>query len=266
MGREVWKDSAVSADYVRTRGKHYVRAADRNFPNPLTGIRPKPDFGQYWVYETEGHMWYDALLVKFDKRLSHRHQYGVTYTLSSTEDDTWPEFITQGGGPQAWYNPGAERAYSATSGLNADDHERHRVTVNGLVQLPWGFDLSGVIVANSARRYNITTGRDNNGDGVLADRPNLVNGAYVDPGTGPAVQGSLGKNAGIRAKYFGVDARLAKAFRIHDFSFRLIGEGFNITNRVNYNTFQGNIRSAQFNTPISAFRPRTIQIGAQFDF
>ena len=243
-----------------------MRAADRNFPDPSTGLKPRPDYGQYWVYDTNGHMWYDALLVKFDKRLSQRHQYSVTYTLSSTEDDTWPEFITQGGGPQAWYNPGAERAYSATSGLNADDHERHRLTVNGLVQLPWGFDLSGVIVANSARRFNITTGRDNNGDAVLADRPNLVNGAYVDPGTGPAVQGTLGKNAGIRAKYFVVDARLAKSFKIHQFSFRLIGEGFNLTNRVNYNTFQGNIRSAQFNTPISAFRPRTLQVGAQFDF
>ena len=121
-------------------------------------------------------------------------------------------------------------------------------------------------MANSARRFNITTGRDNNGDGVLADRPNLVNGAYVDPGTGPAVQGSLGKNAGIRAGYLAVDARLAKEFRIQNLSVRIIGEAFNLTNRVNYNTFQGNIQSAQFNTAISALRPRTIQLGAQFDF
>jgi hypothetical protein len=266
IARQLWKDSAIAADVVSTRGKHYVRAADRNFPDPITGLKPRPDYGQYWVYDTEGHMWYDALLVKFDKRMAHRHQYSVTYTLSSTEDDTWPEFITQGGGPQAWYNPGAERAYSATSGLNADDHERHRLTINGLVQLPFGFDLSGVIVANSPRRFNITTGRDNNGDGVLADRPNLVNGGYVDPGTGPGVQGTLGKNAGIRSKYFVVDARLAKSFKVQEFSFRIIGEAFNLTNRVNYNTYQGNIRSAQFNTPISAYRPRTVQVGAQFDF
>lgn len=266
VARDLGGDFALSADYVNTRGKHYVRAADRNFPDPVTGLKPKPDFAQYWVYETEGHMWYDGLLVRLEKRMSHNYQFSLAYTLSKTQDDTWPEFITQGGGPQAWYNPGAEKALSATSGLNADDDERHHVTLSGLVKLPLGFELSGVIQANSRRRFNITTGRDNNGDGVLADRPNLVNGAYVDPGTGPGVQGSLGKNAGIGPNYFAIDARLAKVVRFKEKSFRLIGEAFNLTNRVNYSAYQGNIRSATFNQPISARRPRTIQIGAQFDF
>ena len=129
-----------------------------------------------------------------------------------------------------------------------------------------GFDLSGVLQANSRRRFNITTGRDNNGDGVLADRPNLVDGRYVDPGTGPGVQGNLGKNAGIGADYFALDARLVKVFTVKEVSLRLIGEAYNVTNRVNYSGYQGNIQSALFNQPISARRPRTIQVGAQIDF
>lgn len=266
VARDLRGSFALSADYVRTRGKHYVRAADKNFPDPVTGLKPKPTYAQYWVYDTNGKMWYDGLLVRLEKRMSRHYQFSLAYTLSKTEDDTWPEFITQGGGPQAWYNPGAERALSATSGLNADDDERHHVTLSGLVKLPFGFDLSGVIQANSRRRFNITTGRDNNGDGVLADRPNLVNGAYVDPGTGPSVQGSLGKNAGIGPNYFAIDARLAKAIKFKDTSFRLIGEAFNLTNRLNYSGYQGNIRSATFNQPISARRPRTVQVGAQFEF
>lgn len=266
VARELGGNFALSADYVRTRGKHYVRAFDTNFPNPVTGLKPKPDFAQYWFYDTNGHMWYDGLLVRLEKRMSHHYQFSLAYTLSKTLDDTWPEFITQGGGPQAWYNPGAEKALSATSGLNADDDERHHVTLSGLVKLPLGFELSGVLQANSHRRFNITTGRDNNGDGVLADRPNLVGGAYVDPGTGPGVQGDLGKNAGLGPDYFAIDARLAKVIGIKDVRFKLIGEAFNITNRVNYSTIQGNIRSALFNQPIAARRPRTIQVGAQFDF
>ena len=107
-----------------------------------------------------------------------------------------------------------------------------------------------MLQANSPRRYNITTGRDNNGDGVLADRPNVVSGAYVDPGTGPGVQGNLGKNAGITEKYIALDARLAKSFAIKTVRLKLIGEAFNVTNRVNYATFQGNIRSALFSQPI----------------
>ncbi len=264
--REFGGNFAISADYVMTRGKHYVRAADKNFPNPVTGLKPRPDYAQYWVYDTNGHMWYDGLLVRLEKRMSHNYQFSLAYTLSKTQDDTWPQFITQGGGPQAWYNPDAEKALSATSGLNADDDERHHVTLSGLVKLPLGFDLSGVLQYNSHRVFNITTGRDNNGDGVLADRPNFVNGAYVDSGTGPGVQGNLGKNAGIGPNYFAIDARLAKVVKLKDRSFRLIGEAFNLTNRVNYSAIQGNIRSATFNTPIAARRPRTIQVGAQFDF
>jgi Carboxypeptidase regulatory-like domain/TonB dependent receptor len=266
VAHELGGNFAISADYVSTRGKHYVRASDKNFPDPVTGLKPKPDFAQYWVYDTNGHMWYDGLLVRLEKRMSHNYQFSLAYTFSKTLDDTWPEFITQGGGPQAWYNPSAEKALSATSGLNADDDERHHVTLSGLYKLPLGFELSGVLQANSHRRFNITTGRDNNGDGVLADRPNLVNGAYVDTGTGPGVQGNLGKNAGIGPDYFAIDARLAKTFSVKDLRLKVIGEAFNITNRVNYSTIQGNIRSALFNQPIAARRPRTIQVGAQFDF
>jgi hypothetical protein len=266
VARELSAQFAVTADYIHTRGQHYVRAFDHNFPDPVTGLKPRPDYAQYWTYDTNGNMWYNGLLVRLEKRMSHHHQFSLAYTLSKTMDDTWPEFITQGGGPQAWYNPGAEKALSATSGLNADDDERHHVTLSGLVVLPLGFELSGVMQANSARRFNITTGRDNNGDGVLADRPNLVNGVYVDPGTGPGVQGNVGKNAGLGTGYFAIDMRIAKAFRLSGTKFKLIGEAFNMTNQVNYSAFQGNIRSALFNQPISARRPRTFQLGAQFDF
>jgi hypothetical protein len=266
VARELGGNFALSADYVHTRGKHYVRAADTNYPDPVTGRKPRPDYAQYWLYDTDGHMWYDGLLVRLEKRMSHNYQFSLAYTLSKTLDDTWPEYITQGGGPQAWYNPGAEKALSATSGLNADDDERHHFTLSGLGKLPWGFEVSGVLQANSPRRYNIVTGRDNNGDGVLADRPNLVNGGYVDPGTGPGVQGNLGKNAGVTEKYIALDARLAKTFTVKVVRFKLIGEAFNITNRVNYSTFQGNIRSALFSQAIAARRPRTFQVGAQFDF
>lgn len=271
VARELGGNFALSADYVNTRGKHYARAVDTNFPNPVTGVKPRPDYAQLAVFETEGNMWYNGLLVRLEKRMSNNYQFSLAYTLSSTKDDTWCEFITQGCGPQAWYNykGDVEKAYSAGTdrgNLNADDHERHHLTLSGLVRLPLGFDLSAVVQANSKRRYNITTGRDNNGDTVLADRPNLVNGQYVDPGTGPGVQGNLPKNAGIGANYFAIDARLAKVVRFRDKSFRLIGEAFNVTNRVNLNAFQGNIRSATFGQAISARRPRTIQIGAQFDF
>ncbi len=89
---------------------------------------------------------------------------------------------------------------------------------------------------------------------------------YVDPGTGPGVQGNLGKNEGITEKYIALDLRLGWGINVKTMRFKIIGEAYNITNRVNYSTFQGNIQSAQFGQPISARRPRTFQLGAQFDF
>jgi outer membrane receptor protein involved in Fe transport len=266
MAQELGRVFAVSADYVHTRGKHNSRAFDHNFPDPVTGQRPRPDYAQYWTYDTNGRMWYDGLLVRFEKRMSQNYQFTLSYTLSETQDDTWPQFITQGGGPQAWWNPEAEKAPSATSGLNADDDERHRMVLSGLVTLPWGFDLSGVITARSSRRFNITTGRDNNGDGVLADRPNFVNGAYVDPGSGPGVAGNLPKNAGVTGDYFTIDMRLVKEFRLNAIRLKAIGEAYNLTNRVNYTSYVGNITSGLLGQPNATGRPRTVQLGLQFDF
>ena len=98
------------------RQAHNPRATDNNYPDPSTGLKPKPDYAQYWSYDTDGRMWYDGLMVRLDKRMSHNYQFSVAYTLAKTEDDTWPLFITQGGGPQSWWNPRAEKAPSAVSG------------------------------------------------------------------------------------------------------------------------------------------------------
>jgi hypothetical protein len=48
---------------------------------------------------------------------------------------------------------------------------RHRVQMNGSASLPWQLRLSPLITLSSGRPYNITTGRDLNGDGLFNDRP-----------------------------------------------------------------------------------------------
>ena len=68
------------------------------------------------------------------------------------------------------------------------------------------------------------------------------------------------------ANYFGIDGRLSKVFKVKTLRFKVIGEAYNLTNRVNYTAYQGNIRSALFNQPTAAGRPRSFQLGAQFDF
>jgi hypothetical protein len=48
---------------------------------------------------------------------------------------------------------------------------RHRVFISGNIAAPFGFSLSPFFVANSGLPFNITSGRDSNGDSLFNDRP-----------------------------------------------------------------------------------------------
>ena len=48
---------------------------------------------------------------------------------------------------------------------------RHRGFIGGSLSGPWGVSLSPFIILASGAPFNITTGRDLNGDGVFTDRP-----------------------------------------------------------------------------------------------
>jgi hypothetical protein len=283
VGKQFSSGLSVNIDFLRNKGNNLARPFDQNAPNPTTGIRPIAGYAELYTYDNSGESWYNALMVKAEKRFSHGSTFLISYTNSSNQDTMWPLFATQAAaGPQSWSNPSAEKAYAAGSGGNSDYYEPNRGTVSGLQQLPWGFQFSGIFTYFSPLRFNITTGRDNNGDGVLSDRPNfstvaaggscagvLVNGGcYVDPGTGPAVAGNLPRNAGVFSRGFAsLDLRLAKSFKFKErYSIQLMMEAFNIMNRTNYSSYTGNIRSALFDRPTAAYDPRQLQFGAKFNF
>jgi hypothetical protein len=43
-------------------------------------------------------------------------------------------------------------------------------------------------------------------------------------------------------------------------------EGYNLTNHINYLTYQSNVTVATFGQPLSAGPTRQLQLGARFDF
>jgi hypothetical protein len=46
----------------------------------------------------------------------------------------------------------------------------------------------------------------------------------------------------------------------------LMVEAFNVTKRVNFNSYTGSIQSQFFGRPQSADNPRQVQLGVRFDF
>jgi hypothetical protein len=69
--------------------------------------------------------------------------------------------------------PSNQYNIAADYGRSAFD-VRHRLFLGGTVALPYAFRLSPFLMASSGRPFDVTIGRDLNGDSIFNDRPGLV--------------------------------------------------------------------------------------------
>jgi hypothetical protein len=135
----------------------------------------------------------------------------------------------------------------------------------------------------SALPYNVTTGRDDNGDTISNDRPagvtrNTGRGrAVVDLSTRLAWRLAFGSApaAGpggpqIRLLRGGADANPLGEMPAGDgtkrYGIELYAQAFNLLNHVNATTFSGVTASPFFGQATAAAPPRRVEIGARFSF
>ncbi len=79
--------------------------------------------------------------------------------------------------------------------------------------------------------------------------------------------GNLGRNANIGPSFVTLDARLSKLFQVQRYRFEAFVEAFNATNKVNFASPQGNLRSALFGTSTSIQgNQRQVELGFRVDF
>jgi hypothetical protein len=136
---------------------------------------------------------------------------------------------------------------------------RHRLVANVIYQLPWAIQLGGIVSANSAPPYNITTGTDDNRDGQNNDRPA---GVSFNSARGDA--------------FFQTDIRISKRIAFRRFTGEVLWEMFNVFNTVNFNNYNGNQSSAPgvtakgiptgFGQPRQAFDAFQGQLGLKLTF
>jgi hypothetical protein len=144
------------------------------------------------------------------------------------------------------------------------------------------FRLGTSIRVQSALPYNITTGRDDNGDTISNDRPagvtrNTGRGrALVDLSTrlswsmgfgtraattqGPQVRILRGDNADPLRDMPGADMQNMR------FGLELYVQAFNLSNRMNALNFSGVLTSPFFGQPTSAAPPRRVEVGTRLTF
>lgn len=149
----------LRANYFNQYGWSQFRAFNSNAP--VGGVRPFPELGNITMLESTG----TAESQGIDLNLSFNHQprrlFGVFgYTLGERRN------FSDG----ALTLPVNSNDLSAEWGPAADDI-RHRIFSFISTDLLWGFRAGLNLRAQSGRPYTVTTGLDNNGDGVLNDRP-----------------------------------------------------------------------------------------------
>jgi len=168
VDRQINQYVKFSINYMHGRGTHLMRSRDINAP--VNGAFPSGDAQFRNLTESTGfsrtHMIQIAPSVNY-KKLFVFGFYMLSYGKTDAE-----------GQPADPYNLRAEWGPSSFSDV------RHRVVVGTSLPLPWKFSVSPFIVLSSGTPYNITTGRDTNGDGLTAERPALMPGVSPSACTG----------------------------------------------------------------------------------
>ena len=266
LARQIGSDMALEADYVFTgsRNEHRIQDNVNISFDPATGKanpfsdrtkRPFPDWGVVSLYLMNGRSKYNGLQTVFTKRMSHRWQGTLTYTLATLRDSD----------PQPLSGL-TETPFAVTRDLGNDygpavSDQRHRLVFNGIWNIAYGFQLSGIYFYGSGERYATTCGcgADNTFIGAAGTDRLRLDGTIVP------------RNNFVGLPIHRVDMR----FQRH---FKLVGrtgadgivELFNAFNRANYGSYVTQEASSQYRQPVSStnlsYAPQSLQIGFRVTF
>ena len=278
------RNSVLVVDFVRQIQTGLQTGHDANLPvtGPLNTAHPRPlkQFSTVTLFDSTTTSWNTALQVQFRTRY-RRASVQTSYALGKTISDGLNDNT---GAPSDPFHLLGNR----DRGLDELDR-RQVLTVAPLFYFPWGLQISGVAAVLTTTPYNITYGRDLDGDGNASERPaslvkfagghanqralDLINAARTlktaTPFNGltlpalnlPAVtmaqlaQGSGGSR---------VDVRGAKEFSFREsLKVNLFAEAYNVFNTPAFNAPTATISSAAFLTRSSAGDPRQLQFGVR---
>jgi carboxypeptidase family protein len=265
--RQIGASMGVNADYIYT-GERKVSWNESGYNinlsyNPATGVnypfsdishRPYPEYGavDMWI-PTDARSNYHALSTAFTKRMSGGWQASGTYLLSGV----WDAYAIPYSGLNRVTFPVAPDLGGEYS--LAQNDQRHRVVLNGIWQLKYGFQASGLYFYGSGSRYPTSYGtdlRDLGGIGANRLRPN---GTIVP------------RNNFVGLPLHRVDVRLQRKFTVSQrTTIEGIAEVFNLFNHTNYGAYTTQEVSVLYGKPSSnpavAYQPRMAQLGFRVTF
>ena len=304
--REIVKDLVVTADLVsrQARKEIFTTTHDHNFwlrPASLGGPvipactgtqqfddRANCSTGVIQVRTPGSRSNYRGLLVRAEKRLSKRYMFGVSYSLQDR--------VAFGGtisNKYDWF-----QSYGSTGA-------RQLLNISGLVELPWGFQVSFISQHSGRTPVQPFVGAvDFDGDGTgfellpnagynkfnrgfgkedLARLVGAFNTAYPNLPNGQRPRTVRNQIIPVLAPpatfdlddpFSSQDIRLGKKFKLGErFYLSVFGEMFNVLNIANLGGYAYDLTLASFGQPTSragqvfgSGGPRAVQFGARFSF
>jgi hypothetical protein len=191
----------VSSALVYTRGQHQLRS--RVLPVSETGAAGG---AAVFAYESTGRARQVQLVTGLASTPHRRYSFFARYFVGWTRNDT--------DGPGSF--PARSTELAAEYGRASSD-TRHRLVLGGSVETLWGLRINPFLLVSSGRPFNITVGRDLDGDRQFTDRPafgddggDVLATAYglldLSPGAGALIPRNYGTGPG----YASLTLRISK--------------------------------------------------------
>jgi hypothetical protein len=285
--RQVTANITLQTSYQMLRGRNTMRS--RNVNAPVDGVRPNPAFGDITQFESTGRTQSDRVTIGTRFRLPFQQanqqqpiMFNVNYTLGQEKNfaDGSTSLPSDSLNPDVDWGPSRQDI-------------RHRLQLQAQVPLLFGVRGNFNLNVNSGAPYNMTTGRDDNDDGVFNDRPEGVtrNSLRGDATWGlnlnvskrinlgglraPATPGRAAQNGALFAQrgggggggFGGPGGGGNRGGNANSrYSMELFAQATNVLNHVTRTGYSGNLSSRFFGTPISVGQPRDINVGLRFNF
>jgi hypothetical protein len=220
--RQLPARTTLAAFYIGSRTQNVLRSRNINAPvcepelqiipnGCLNAPRPDPAAGNIFEYESNGTLDQNRLMINIRSAFRQGFNLFANYSLGFANSDS----DGAGSFPAYSYDLGNEFGRSSFD-------VRHNFVIGGNFTMPWGVSVSPFIIASSGRPFNITLGRDINGDSLFTERPTFaqlaaacttrgITASYCDV-SGEDPNTIVPRNYGEGPGYFSVNLRLGKNF------------------------------------------------------
>ena len=299
--RELAKNLMAEVGYVGKLSRHLaitrdINTAQKNIPGVIPSVANEPtrrlldgaNFQKIDYEQSSGNASYNALQAV----LRYRNNSGLTLLTSYTYSHSIDIFSTIGVQCACFQNPENPSADRGSS----DYDQRHVLAVSGVYALPdpslgrsralssvlGGWELSGIVSAQTGTPFTVYTGTDASLTAAGADRPDLIGdpffhgdrskqqqiAGYINPAAfqiNDGHFGSLGRNTFTNPGLFNTDLGLFKNIVITELTrLQFRAEFFNVFNQTHLGSPVNTFVSPALGQIVSAGDPRLIQFGLKF--